>query len=442
MFHSEIYRSYDIRGIVPTDLDAEEAYHIGRAFVQYSGARRIVVARDMRPSGDDLEPALIRGLTEGGADVLRVGLATSPLFYFAVHALEADGGVMVTASHNPGAYNGMKMTRESAIPIAGDTGLMDIRDLVQRRNWDMISQQGQVIDADVREKYVAEVTRGVSAEGLKIVVDAGNGMAGMLLASVFERIGGEVVPLYWDLDGTFPNHEADPLKEENMHDLHARVLAEGADFGVAFDGDADRVFFGTEKGVTIPGDITTAIIASEVLKDHPATPVIFDVRASRTTAEAIREAGGQPVMWKVGHSLIKPKMREVGAWFAGEVSGHYFFAPHYTESALRAMGYFLRVLQQKQGVAVSEVVAPYLRYAKTPEINFDVQDKEAALTRIRERYQDAEVSELDGIRVDYPAWWANVRPSNTEPKLRLNMEADTPELLSQKQSEIEQLITG
>ena len=440
MFNPGIYHSYDIRGIVPAELDAEEAYHIGRAFAQFTGARRVVVARDMRPSGDELEPELIRGLTDGGADVLRIGLATSPLFYFAVHELKADGGVMVTASHNPGNYNGMKMTREQAIPIAGDTGLMDIRDLVEKRNWSSAKKPGKVIEADVREKYLDEVTRGVSADGLKIVVDAGNGMSGMLLADVFKRLGGEVVPLFWDLDGTFPNHEADPLKEENMRDLQAAVREHGADLGVAFDGDADRVFFCTEQGVTVPGDITTAIIAGEVLKEHPGTPVIFDVRASRTTAEAIGEAGGKPVMWKVGHSLIKPKMREMGAWFAGEVSGHYFFAPHYAESALRAMGYILRVLQQKRGTAVSEIVQPYLRYAKTPEINFEVADKEAAIARIKEHYQDAEVSELDGIRIDYPTWWANVRPSNTEPKLRLNLEAATPELLAEKQAEIEQLI--
>jgi phosphomannomutase len=334
----------------------------------------------------------------------------------------------------------MKMTRHEAIPIAGDSGLMDIRDLVEKRSWAEPGRAGTVTAADVKERYLETVTHGVSADGLKIVVDAGNGMAGMLLGDVFKRIGGDVVPLYWELDGTFPHHEADPLKEENMRDLQAAVREHGADVGVAFDGDADRVFFCTEQGATIPGDITAAILAGDVLADHPGTPVIFDVRASRTTAEAIREAGGKPIMWKVGHSLIKPKMRETGAWFAGEVSGHYFFAPHYAESAMRAMGYMLRVLQRHKGT-LSDVVQPYLRYAKTPEINFEVSDKAAALQRIREQFSDAEISELDGIRLDYPDWWANVRPSNTEPLLRLNMEARTKDLLAEKQAQVEQLIT-
>lgn len=439
MFNPEIYRSYDIRGIVPDEFDAGEAYHIGRAYAQYTKAKSVVVARDMRPTGDDLEPALIRGLVDGGTRVLKIGLATSPLFYFAVHKLKADGGVMVTASHNPGEYNGMKMTREEAIPIAGDTGLNEIRDLVEKRDWPDASHGGSVEQADVKDDYLELVTKGVSAEGLKIVVDAGNGMTGMLLADVFEKIGGEVIPLYWELDGTFPNHEADPLKDENMRDLHRAVKENGAQVGIAFDGDGDRVFFCTELGITVPGDITTAIIAREVLAENPGTPVVYDLRSSRTTTEVIREAGGDPVMWKVGHSLIKPKMREVGAHFAGEVSGHFYFSPWYAESGMLAMNYVLRMLQREKR-PFSEVIAPLLRYAKTPEINFVVKDKDAALRRIKERYNDAEISELDGIRVDYPDWWASVRASNTEPKLRLNMEAKTKELLAEKQKEIEALI--
>ena len=440
MFNPTIYRAYDIRGVVPQELDAEEMYHMGRAYAQFTGAKRVVVARDMRPTGDDLEPALIRGLTEGGVDVIRIGLATSPMFYFAVHKLKAEGGVMVTASHNPGVYNGAKMTREEAIPISGDTGLYEIRDLVEQRSWGSVERVGSITEADVREEYLSLVTQGVSAQGLKIVVDAGNGMTGMLLGDVFARLGGEIVPLYWDLDGTFPNHEADPLKPENMEDLEAAVREHKADMGVAFDGDGDRVFFMTEAGTTIPGDITTALIAGEILKEHPGTPIIYDLRASRTTAEVISEAGGQPLMWKVEHSLIKPKMRESGAHFAGEVSGHFFFAPWYAESGLLALNYMLRILQREKK-PFSEVVSPLLRRAKTPEINFAVTDKDAILARLKEKYSDAEkIVDFDGIRIDYADWWFNVRPSNTEPKLRLNMEADTQALLDQKQAEIEQLI--
>ncbi len=440
MFNKDIYRAYDIRGIVPDEFTAEEAYHIGRAYVEFTGAKKVVVARDMRPTGDEIEPELIRGLVEGGVRVMRIGLATSPLFYFAVHKLKAEGGIMVTASHNPGVYNGIKMTREEAIPIAGDTGLMEIRDLVEKRDWPGAARAGEVTEENVTKDYLDMATEGVSAEGLKMVVDSGNGMTGMLMKEVFERIGGEVVPLYWELDGTFPNHEADPLKGENMKDLHEVVNREGADLGVAFDGDGDRVFFCTEKSETIPGDITTALIGREVLKKHPGTPVIYDIRASRAVAEVISEAGGVPVMWKVGHSLIKPKMREEGAWFAGEVSGHYFFAPWYAESGIIAMGYVLKVIQEQKR-ALSEIVAPLWRYAKTPEINYEVEDKEAVITRLKDKYSDAEkMIDLDGIRFEYQDWWANVRPSNTEPKLRLNMEADSKELLAEKLREIEEII--
>src|SRR3989344_310966 len=439
MFNPTIYRSYDIRGVVPDEFDTGEAYHIGRAYAQHTGAKKVVVARDMRPSGEQFEPELIRGLTGGGVNVIRIGLATSPLFYYAVHTLKVDGGLMVTASHNPAKYNGMKLTRAEAVPIGDHTGLFAIRDLVEKRQWAPATAVGTVEEADVREEYIEMVTQGASAEGLKIVVDAGNGMTGMILGDVFKRLGGNVTPLYWELDGTFPNHEADPLKYENMKDLHAAVLREGADLGVAFDGDGDRVFFCTEKGVTIPGDISTAIIAREVLREQPGKPIVYDLRASNTTPEVITESGGQPVLWKVGHSMIKPKMREVGAPFAGEVSGHFFFAPWYAESGMLALNYILKMLEREKR-PVSELVQPLLRYAKTPEINFKVSDKNAVIQKLKETFADAKLIEIDGIRFDYPDWWASVRASNTEPVLRLNMEAKTPELLQEKQMAVEATI--
>lgn len=441
MFNPDIYRSYDIRGIVPGEFDPAEAYHIGRAYAVHTGAKEVVVARDMRPSGDGIEPELVRGLSEGGVSVIRIGLATSPLFYFAVHKLEADGGLMVTASHNPGEYNGIKLTREKAIPIGGETGLNEIRDLVKERRWPAAGRAGQVKEASVREGYLNMVSEGCDASGLKIVVDAGNGMAGMLLEDVFRRIGGEAVPLYWELDGTFPNHEADPLKEENMEDLRRAVRKEKADLGVAFDGDGDRVFFTTERGVTVSGDITTALVAQQILKVNPKGTILYDLRSSRATREAIEEAGGRAVMSKVGHSNIKAQMRKEGAVFAGELSGHFYFTPWYAESGLLAMNYVVRTLRNRQQL-LSELVAPFERYAKTPEINFKVSDKEAAMERIKERYGDARMLVLDGVTVSYPNWWANVRASNTEPLLRLNMEADTEELLEEKQAEVEALIGG
>ncbi len=441
MFNPDIYRSYDIRGIVPDEFDSEEAYHIGRAYVAYSGAEKVVVGRDMRASGDKIEPELIRGLTEGGASVLRIGLTTSPMFYFAVHRLETDGGLMVTASHNPGGYNGVKMTREKAIPIGEQTGLNEIRELVAKRSWRPVQRTGEIKETSVKGPYLDMAGAGCDAAGFKIAVDAGNGMAGLLLEDFFKRIGGRAVPLYWELDGRFPNHEPDPLKEENLEDLRGKVTEEAADFGAAFDGDGDRVFFVTEKGEAVPGDMATALIAGEILKERPGSTVLCDLRSSRAVRETIERAGGRAVMSKVGHSNIKAQMRKENAVFAGELSGHFYFTPWYAESGLLAMNYVIRVLK-KSGRRLSELVTPLERYAKTPEINFEVEDKEATLNRIKEYYAGADISTLDGVTVCYSDWWANVRPSNTEPKLRLNMEADTRELLKKKKSEIESLIKG
>lgn len=439
MFNAGIYRSYDIRGIVPSEFDPTEAYHIGRAYAQHTGAKKVVVARDMRLSGDEIMEHLLEGLTEGGVDVLFIGQATTPLFYFAIHFLKTDGGLSVTASHNPGKYNGIKMTRAQAVPIGGDSGLKDIRDLVEKRTWPEPQTVGSVIDVDVKKDYLDMVTTGWDAKGLKMVVDAGNGMAGILLKEFFERVGGEVIPLYWEPDGNFPNHEANPLEEKNMKDLHKAVLEHQADLGIAFDGDSDRVFFGTEQGVTIPGDITTALIASELLQEKPGSSILYDLRSSRSTKEVIEEAGGKALMSKVGHSNIKKQMRDSGAIFAGELSGHFYFTPWYAESDLLAVKYMTKVLKDS-GKKMSEVVAPLWRYAKTPEINFEVAHKEPVLKALKEKYTDAQILELDGITIAYPEWWANVRASNTEPLLRLNMEANTPALLAEKQKEIESII--
>ncbi len=439
-FNSEIYRSYDIRGIVPDEFTPDEAYHIGRAYAQHVGAKSVIVAQDMRPSGNKFAPELKRGLTEGGINVIDIGLASTPLFYFAIHHLQADGGLMVTASHNPAEYNGIKITREKAIPIGGDSGLLDIRDLVQKRDWSNSKKRGIVTQNEkVRAVYLDSVAEGINADGLSLVVDSGNGMAGLLLADLFKRIGGTVTPLYWELDGTFPNHEADPLKEENMADVKESVIKNSADFGVAFDGDGDRVFFVTEKGTTVPGDITTALIATEILRDQPGSTILYDLRSSRATYETIKAAGGNAVMSKVGHSNIKKQMRQTKAVFAGELSGHFYFTPWYAESSLRALMRVIRLLQRSRQ-PLSALVEPIMKYAKTPEINFTVADKDAVLKRLRDRYSDARILELDGISIQYKDWWANVRASNTEPKLRLNMEADTIKLLAEKKREIEDII--
>jgi phosphomannomutase len=437
----DIFRSYDIRGVVPDDLEAADAYHIGRAYAAHTNAQEVVVAHDMRLSGKELEAELVRGLVDSGVNVIRIGLATSPLFYFAVHHLKADGGIMVTASHNPGKYNGFKMTRAEAVPIAGDSGLMDIRDLALKQEWSPAATPGTVREASVKENYLDSAVGGQRAEGLKIVVDTGNGMAGFLMADVFKRIGGEVVPLYWELDGSFPHHEADPLKLENLKDLQAAVQREKAHLGVAFDGDGDRVFFCTETGDVVPGDLATALIAQELVREQPGATILYDLRASRAVKEAVEEAGGQATMSRVGHSHIKAQMRATNAIFAGEVSGHFYFTPWYAESGLRAMMIIITLLQTS-GQPLSALVKPLQRYAKTPEINFEIETKDEVLQRLRDHFSDAEILTLDGLTLSYPDWWANVRASNTEPVLRLNMEAKTVELLREKQSEIEKIITS
>lgn len=439
MFNPGIYRSYDIRGIVPDEFDPAEAYHIGRAYALHTDATQVVVARDMRPSGDVILPELMRGLKDAGVDVILIGQATTPLFYFAIHHLAVDGGLMVTASHNPGAYNGVKMARAEAVPIGGDSGLMEIRDLVQARQWPERKKPGSVREESVLAPYVEMATHGGDAGNLKVAIDAGNGMAGLVLPEVCRRLGGRIVPLYWEPDGTFPHHEANPLEEKNMQDLHRVVKEQGADIGVAFDGDADRVFFATEIGVTVPGDIATALIAKELLRENPGATILYDLRCSRTVKEVIEAAGGRAVMCKVGHSNIKAQMRQEKALFAGELSGHFYFTPWYAESGMLAMRYVLTMLAES-GKQFSDLIAPLLRFAKTPEINLEVKDKAAVLRRVKEKYHDAELIELDGVTIRYANWWANIRGSNTEPLLRLNLEADTPELLGQKLTELQTLL--
>ena len=450
-FTPGIFRSYDIRGVVPDELDAADAEKIGRVFVTWLGNGQqaagnrltILVARDMRKSGDELHPAVIRGIAAQGADVVDVGLATSPLFYYSVWQASADAGVMVTASHNPGKYNGFKMTRAEAVPISRDTGLLAIRDLVEK--WSLrapsVSRNdghvGTVSTADFSDGYLTYATAGAENVGpLKVVIDCGNGMVGLLIRRVLACLPQvQATVLYEELDGSFPHHEANPLKEENMRDLQERVRAEKGDIGVAFDGDGDRVGFTDENGVTVPGDFVTALLAQEVLREKPGAKILYDLRSSWATKEAIEAAGGTPVMSRVGHSYIKEQMRTERAVFAGEMSSHFYFQEYYAESAVRAMVLLLRVLSERQQ-SFAQLVTPLRKYAKTPEINFEVEEKDRVLATLKRRYADGKQFALDGLSVDYPEWWFNVRASGTEPLLRLNLEAKTGGLLEEKKQEL------
>lgn len=436
-FTPTIYRSYDIRGVVPSELDADDAEAIGRAFVTFTKAKTVLVARDMRTTGQQLHAALVRGITAQGANVIDIGLATSPLFYYAIWQSHADAGIMVTASHNPGKYNGFKMTLAKAVPLSKDTGILSIRDLVQQNVFSPLPQRGTVTSQEYLANYLDYALAGATGiKPMKVVIDAGNGMGGLLFEHIVQRLPQiEIVGMYTELDGSFPHHEANPLEEKNMRDLQARVLAEHANMGVAFDGDGDRVGFTDERGVTVPGEYITAILAQEVLKEHPGATILYDLRSSWATKEAITAAGGVAKMSPVGHSYIKEQMRRDHAVFAGEMSSHFYFSEYFAESAVRAMGLLLRVLSE-QDKPLSELVKPLQKYAKSIELNFEVDDKQGLIDQATQRYPDGKHIELDGLSIEYADWWFNLRASGTEPLLRLNVEAKTPELLRKKEQEL------
>jgi phosphomannomutase len=446
-----IFKAYDVRGLYPDPLNEEIALAIGKAFAQLLEAspaprpREVVVSHDMRPHSLSLKAQLIEGLTWAGMDVVDIGLATTPMNYWAVGELGTAGGVQVTASHNPAQYNGFKFSLDNARPVSGDEGIPRIERLATgpQNNLRHGERQGTVRSEDISERYatfvLSRLERPSDGRRLKVVVDAANGM-GVVYRDILERAGIELIPLYFELDGSFPNHEANPLKLDNLRDLCAKVVETGADLGVAFDGDADRAGFVDDRGEPVGSDLATALIACAKLEGRPGAAVVYDLRSSRAVPEAIREAGGVPLQERVGHSFIKARMREHDAVFGGELAGHYYFPETYfADSSILAVFEMLNLLW-KTGKSFSQLVEPLDRYAKSPEINFEVDDKAGAMEALKARYADGELDEIDGIRIDFPDWWFNVRPSNTEPLLRLVLEANTPELLSAKQAElVEQL---
>ena len=429
-----IFKAYDIRGLVPEQLDAELAYAIGRATARHYEADELAVGRDARTHSPDLCEALIDGIRDEGVDVVDLGLVSTPMLYFAVDHLGTDGGIMVTASHNPGQYNGFKLCRENAIPVGEDSGLKEIEALLSQRAKALpVSPRGGMRVEAMVDAYVEHVLSvGAGRPELNVAIDCGNGMAGRALESVLERLPIEGERLYFEPDGTFPNHEADPLKVENLKDLIAAVQRTGADFGVAFDGDGDRAVFVDEKGEPISSDLITAVLACYQLKRVPGGRVLYDLRSSRAVAEEIEAAGGTAEMCRVGHSFVKAQMRETGAVFAGELSGHFYFRFSKTLVADDGTAAFIALLDvladRKQ--PLSEIVAPLRRYFPSGEINSRVADIDKVLAAIEAEHSAGEISKLDGLLVRYPEWWFNLRPSNTEPVLRLNLEADTPERMA------------
>jgi len=430
-----IFKAYDIRGVYGETLTDETAYKIGRAFVTFLKCRKVVVGRDMRSHSPAIFDALARGLTLQGAEVIDLGLCSTPMSYFANGKLEADASIMITASHNTAEWNGFKMCREQAIPISGATGIQDIERIVEGEEFDPpAAAPGKIRQHDILSEYVTHVRRFADLKRpLRLAVDYANAM-GIYEGKVLEGLV-DVKPLFATLDGTFPNHEANPLKPETFQALQQTVRSGGYDFGIAFDGDADRVGFVDEKGDIVPMDLITALIAQVILKKEKG-PVYYDLRSSWAVREVIEENGGTALMSRVGHAFIKQQMRDSGALFAGELSGHYYFREnYYTESSSMAALYVANLVSRSQQ-SLSDLVRPLRRYYASGEINSKVEDAAEVFRRLREKYSDGKVIELDGLSIEYADWWFNVRPSNTEPLVRLNLEARTRELMESKRDEV------
>lgn len=441
---SEIFKSYDIRGVYPDELNEAVAERIGRAFVEFIGAKVVAVGRDMRTSSEPLFRAFAHGATLEGADVIDLGLTSTDELYFSVGHFGYPAGAMITASHNPKEYNGFKLCREQAIALSAETGVLAIRDLVLRDQFVAAPKPGRVTRRDALPDFIEHCLSFVNPKNIKplrIVVDAGNGMGGLIVPAVFKRLPVEVIPLFFELDGNFPNHPASPIEPENMVDLQAAVRRHKANLGAAFDGDADRVFITDERGELVGGDMVTALVAKMLLCKHPGATILYNLICSRGVPELISVAGGRAVRTRVGHSIIKKVMREQNAVFGGEHSGHFYFRDHYyADSGLIALLVVLELICQ-EGKPVSELLRPLDRRYRSGEINSRVGDIAAKLKEIELHYADArDVDHLDGVTIEYQQWWCNIRPSNTEPLLRLNVEADSPQLLEQKRDEVLSLI--
>jgi len=442
-----IFKAYDIRGVVPDELDAKQAYRIGRAVAHFIGTSPIAVGRDARVHSPELTNALVDGIRDEGLDVVDLGLVATPMLYFGVEAVAAAAGVMVTASHNPGRYNGFKICREHAIPVGEASGLKQIEALcAARADAAKASRRGGLRQQDVRAGYARHVLAlAAHRPALKVAIDCGNGMAGVGLAAVLDALPIDVVPLYFEPDGSFPNHEADPLKRENLADVSAAVRASGADLGVAFDGDGDRAVFVDGTGEPVSADLATALIARHLLARAPGARVLYDLRSSRVVAEEIGKSGGVAGMCRVGHSFVKAQMREERAIFAGELSGHLYF--RFSDSLIADDGTaaFVALLDVlgAEGRPLADLVKPLRRYAASGEINHRVVDAKQVLREIEAEHAGApEISHLDGLLVRYPTWWFNLRASNTEPVLRLNLEADTvDEMVRRRDAMIDRIRT-
>ena len=444
-----VFKAYDIRGVHPEQLDEDLARQIGRAFVAYLGARRIAVARDMRVSSPALAAAFIDGALAQGADVVDFGMLGTDMLYYAVARDAFDGGAQITASHNPQQYNGMKLVRGQALPLSGDAGLSDLRAMILGDRIPRGAARGRRTEARLLDDYVDHVLSFIDPAAIRpfrLVLDAGSGMGGLVAPPLFDRLPCRTTRLCFEIDGTFPHHQANPLIAENRRDLVARVAADGADAGVAWDGDADRCFFVDGDGEFVAGDFITALLAEALLRKEPGAAIVHDVRASRAVRDVVEAGGGVALMNRVGHAFFKQRMREENAAFGGEVTGHYYFRDNFFADNGFIPALLILELMSVKDRTLGELVAPLReRYCISGEINTPLEDMaavQATLDALAARYRDGRIHRMDGVSVDYPDWRCNVRPSNTEPLLRLNLEADTPARMAEQRDEVLAFIRG
>jgi len=444
----QVFKAYDVRGLYPDQLDEDLARRIGRAFIELTGAGSLAIGQDMRPSSEPMAEALADGATSQGADVIRVGLCSTDMLYYVSGALDV-AGIMLTASHNPSQYNGLKFTRPGAVPVGQESGLADLKRMVaEGEPSGDAPKRGEVHQGEDLLPRYAEHVRGFvhqdALRPLKVVADAGNGMAGHVLPVIFERLPFDLVPMYFELDGTFPNHPADPINPKNLEALRQRVVAEHADVGLAFDGDADRVFLVDETGGIVQSSLVGALVSRTMCEREPGATVLYNLICSHVVPETIREAGGNPVRTRVGHSFIKAVMAETGAIFGCEHSGHYYFRDNYrADSGLIAALVTLEVLSRANR-PLSEVLAPYRRYADSGETNRRIEgdDPKSVIQRVAEDYPEEQRDWTDGLTIEAQDWWFNLRPSNTEPLLRLNVEARDEEQMARVRDEVLEKVGG
>jgi len=446
LINEKIFKAYDIRGIYPDEINEAVAFQIGRALAQFFRRKKIVIGRDMRLSSEPLFSSLTQGILDQGGQVIDIGLVSTDALYFASGRLKLPA-VMITASHLPRQYNGFKICRAGAEALSQTSGLKEIAKLVQeniKKSKEKREKEGKIIHQDILSEYRLHVLSFINLkvlQPLKVVVDAGNGMAGKIVPLIFENLPFQIIPLYFKLDGSFPHHSANPLEKDNLKELQKRVLKEKADLGIAFDGDGDRVFFVDEKGEIIKSSLIIALLSQKFLEESPGEKIIYNLVCSRIVPETIKRYGGKPLIERVGHSFIKARMKKTGAVFAGEASGHYYFRKNFrADSGIIAALIVLEMLSKRRK-PLSLVLEPFKKkYFAIEEVNFKVKNKNRLIKKIEAVYRDAKISHLDGLTVSYPDWWFNLRPSNTEPVVRLNLEAVSQKKLADKFKEIKGLI--